>query len=594
MNTKSRTSTTTNKLHIVALTTALLILAATLCVSSAATQDEVYYVATDGVDAPGRGTAGQPWRTITYALDNVLDASTILVRPGDYVGRVRLRGDFAQGVVVRSELPYEARLYNTDDKVITTYDGCRGITLEGFDIAHGGPAAPALVVHLDGGGVEGYVTDITLYNNIFHDSYNNDILKINHGATEITVRGNMFYNQTGSDEHIDVNSVKDVTIEDNIFFNDFAGSGRTNPNNTSGFVVVKDSNGTHDWVLGSERVTIRRNVFLNWEGSTGYGFVQIGEDGTANMEARDVLIENNLMLGNAPNTMRAPVAVMGSRDVTVRHNTVVGDLPAYAFAMRLYAYGENQPNQNLRFYNNVWSDPTGTMGAHGGSANDFSDTPPGQTTSFTLDHNLYWNGGEALPYDSGELVNYTDDAHRLVADPLLGNQAGLVVPHWDGSAFTDGSSTIREAFERLVQLYGTPTARSPVIGAADPANAPAEDILGRPRSAPDIGAVEFVPVLSLQGRPADRALDLRWSVNTTLPDATTWRITYYTTTLTAPFTTTDPLSATRAATLTGLTNYQWYTVTLNAMLDITPLLTDTVRVMPTDLRVYLPLVLEIS
>lgn len=43
----------------------------------------------------------------------------------------------------------------------------------------------------------------------------------------------MFYNQTGSDEHVDVNSVKDVIIEDNVFFNDFAGSGRTNPNNTA-------------------------------------------------------------------------------------------------------------------------------------------------------------------------------------------------------------------------------------------------------------------------------------------------------------------------------------------------------------------------
>lgn len=517
-----------------------------------------YYVATDGIDAPGRGTAALPWRTITYALDNVPDGSTILVKPGEYVGRVRLRGDFAQGVVVRSEAPYQARLRNTADKVITTYDGCRGVTLEGFDIAHGGSGAVALVVHIDGGGVEGYVTDVTLVNNIIHDSYNNDILKVNNGATHVTIRGNMFYNQSGSDEHIDVNSVKDVVIEDNVFFNDFAGSGRSNVNNTSAYVVVKDSNGTDDWVLGSERVTLRRNVFLNWEGSTGYGFVQIGEDGTANFEARDVLVENNLMLGNAANTLRSPIGAMGVRDVTFRHNTVAGDMPSYAFAMRLYTYGDNPTNQNVRFYNNIWSDPTGTMGAYGGAANDFSDTPPGETASFALDRNLYWNGGAAIPSDGGELINYTDDANRLVADPLLGGQAGLIVPRWNQGAgqFADGSATIRQAFERLVALYATPGTDSPVIGAADPAYAPADDILGRPRSLPDIGAVEFVSVLALHGAPADRAIHLTWEVNATLPVSTTWHVDYYTQTVSI-YTATDPNSAARSLTLTEhVLNYQ--------------------------------------
>jgi len=45
-------------------------------------------------------------------------------------------------------------------------------------------------------------------------------------------------------------------------------------------------------------------------------------------------------------------------------------------------------------------------------------------------------------------------------------------------------------------------------------------------------------------------------------------------------------------TLIGLTNYTSYTVTLNDMLDSIPFLTDTMRVMPTDGAVYLPLVLK--
>jgi len=83
-------------------------------------QSDVYYVAIDGADDIPGGTAGDSWATITYALDNVPDDSLILVRPGTYTGRVRLRGTFAQGVTVRSEVPYQARLRN-NDTVVTLY-----------------------------------------------------------------------------------------------------------------------------------------------------------------------------------------------------------------------------------------------------------------------------------------------------------------------------------------------------------------------------------------------------------------------------------------------------------------------------------------
>jgi hypothetical protein len=98
--------------------------------------------------------------------------------------------------------------------------------------------------------------------------------------------------------------------------------------------------------------------------------------------------------------------------------------------------------------------------------------------------------------------------------------------------------------------------------------------------------------LDLQDRPDDGAIHLDWTVHAYLPPTSTWRITYYSETAPSPVTYTGIVSPTRAYTLPGLTNYEWYTVTLNAMADATSILTDTVRVMPTNLFVHLPLVMK--
>lgn len=454
------------------------------------------YVATTGSDSSGDGTENNPWASITHATNNCNDGDTILVKPGMYNGLQRLQGQWTEGVTIRSEIPYQAQLRHSST-VVTCWYG-QNITFEGFDVAHDGPGASPLVMHVQNlNGASNPVQNIVIRNNIFHDSYNNDLLKINNGAIYITVEGNMFYNQQGNDEHIDINSVAGVIVQDNIFFNDFPGSFRGNSASGS-FIVVKDSNGSSDVFLGARQVTLRRNVMLNYTGSIGSYFILFGGDGAAYPEASDCLVENNLLLGNSSKTMRAPFGIKGCSDITFRHNTIVGNTPANAFAMRCNREGSNLQVDNIRFYNNAWSDPTGTM-------DDFSDTvvADNDTLFVNLSNNAYWNDGNSIPSDSSDLVNYTDDPSPVFGNPLFSLQANLIIPRWqaESNQFADGSATIAAAFQRLVALYGTPANNSALIDSANPAYTATEDILGKARPTgnfADIGAFEYVPTVPTQ------------------------------------------------------------------------------------------------
>ena len=111
-------------------------------------------------------------------------------------------------------------------------------------------------------------------------------------------------------------------------------------------------------------------------------------------------------------------------------------------------------------------------------------------------------------------------------------------------------------------------------------------------AAPDLGAYEFDPQLELHGAPGDQAIYLNWTVNVTLPATTTWTIAYDGPAGVPPSPIIGLAEPTRAYTLTSLTNYESYTVTLQAMADATPILTDVVRVMPTDQLLFMPLVVR--
>ena len=464
--------------------------------------DKRYFIAPQGHNSEDGGTQTKPWATISYALKHAEDGAIVWVLPGLYEGQVALTGSFPRGIVVRSCIPYQAQLRHNAEQVIICFT-CQGITLEGFDIAHSGPGAAVYVIQIQdllgkAGSGASHVSRVTLRNNVIHDSYNNDLIKINNGARQILIEGNMFYNQQGLDSHIDINGVLDVIVQDNVFFNDFAGSGRENANDTGSFVVIKDSNGGADDTLGASNIVVRRNVFFNWEGEpSGNAFIAIGEDPVTYYQAYDVLVENNLLLGNSPNIMRAAIQMRGSRDITFRHNTVSGNLPSLAYAFRLSRHPKNPPNKHIAFYNNIWSDPTGSMGSEDlddGWDTDFSDTNFGHTASFTLTNNLYWNGGTPINVDVQEMVNYTDDAQPIMANPFLTQMIEKTPPRWlpDQGHFANGATQIQDVFAAIVRQYGISSMDNAILSSSDPNHSPYEDILGTPRNRanPSLGAVE--------------------------------------------------------------------------------------------------------
>jgi hypothetical protein len=461
------------------------------------------WVATTGSDTTGVGTFSRPWRTLDYVLNvglPTLGAHEVRVMPGRYDDSVIIYRSFEEEVVVRSHIPHQAVLTNLDGggTILAVYvAGDANIAIEGFVFnAEGSTGEPcttrtANMIHFQDASNVRFENNIVYGNN--REPYCNDLLKINRSGSPNYPRGiqilnNVFYNpsQVAGNDLIDSVRAGELEIRGNIFFSDLG------MNESHSFVMLKRQVVGEDVPpdASSPRYQISENIFLNWEGNPGEAMLTFGGDGVPTYEVSDALVENNLMIGNSGNPIDAPFQFKGVRDITVRSNTVVGDFPGTAYGFLAGTNADNPVVESLRIYNNVFFDPTGTMGSM--FLFTFGLT---NNATFDLDNNLFWNDGNPLPTGGGVLPGA--DLNRVEADPgIETDQSAVVLPKWDTTLnqFESGSLTIEEEFARLVDAYGAIPAGSAAVGGSDPANAPAKDIRGWSRDgAPDLGAFEIPP-----------------------------------------------------------------------------------------------------
>jgi hypothetical protein len=96
--------------------------------------------------------------------------------------------------------------------------------------------------------------------------------------------------------------------------------------------------------------------------------------------------------------------------------------------------------------------------------------------------------------------------------------------------------------------------------------------------------------VGLTAIPGDRTIHLAWVVNAALPAGSTWEISYTGPAGVPPSPVSGLPDSTRALTLTSLTNFVPYTITLQAVHSGNPIMSAAATVMPSDTVFFLPVV----
>ncbi|HDQ70689.1 MAG TPA: hypothetical protein ENN19_01180 [Chloroflexi bacterium] len=385
-------------------------------------------------------------------------------------------------------------------------------------------------------------------------------------------------------------------IEDNVF----AYGGHHTLGVYSRYNVIRNNyfhNETNpdNWDFEGYRASISEGLWAGYNLYEGNRFGHAGASGLA-LRSRNNILRFNTFYHNGSGGIQVVSSAAGSDHAdhnriyhnTFYHNGHLATDPGFQGGMYFANWSNQSPVGNV-VKNNIFYDNRNGSVTYEGRVDpqvvennwEQNDTDPGFI-------DLTDNGPDDPTLPDLRLRSHSAaiDAGAWLTTITSGSGSGAVFQVADAGYFTDGWGVIAGD---LIQLANGQWAR--ITGIDHGTNTITVDTalswtqgmglaLAYVGAAPDLGAYEFTPLLTLHGAPGDQRIDLSWTVSVTLPATTTWRLGYQGPAGDEPSPVTGIVSSTRAYTLTGLTNDLWYTVTLNSMLDGAPFLTDTVRVMP--------------
>jgi len=510
-----------------------------------------FFVAPDGNDS-NPGTEALPWRTIQKAASTLVAGDTVYIKNGTYHETVQPKNSgTSKGYIVYSAYPGHNPIIDGAG-VSGDYRGLfavRGsyIIISGLTVRNSKAAA----IHVRGS------NNIIIRGNRTEESASSGIGIWR--SSNIVVDGNVVVNAvntpSGLQECITIADVEHFQVKNNQVYT------KDNRSINGPGIDVKDSssygeifkNVIHDlptsgiYVDAWDGYNHHHDIFQNYIYNTNTG-ISIGSERDG--EVRYLDIYNNVIY----HVSYAGISFQQAgndglrRDIDIFNNTIVESYSHGGAGILVRTYNV----QNIVLINNL--------------INFGPDTSSGQIKAY-------------LPEEIVSITNLVYGPKKQTQDPDL-------VEITAGTIDADPMFVSRETQDFRLQ------ADSPAVDSGSDVNLTSDyDGHSRPQGMGyDIGAFERIPDLMLSSTPMDQAIRLTWTVNDDiLPAADAWQIKYQTDTGTvyAPINITN--SSARTYTLTDLNNYVWYNITLNAMRNGSPFLTNTVRMMPTDIFVYLSL-----
>lgn len=261
-----------------------------------------YYVSPAGTDNSTCDLAN-PCDTLKTVLDNFNNigdtaVDSIVFLDGTYIGPNNgifmnvYKQVFEEGLIIRAENPYQAKLVNQGR--IFRIGGTQNVTIEGFEMYHDNGLSScstsnytSYIIHIDdvtnddngvtfidghdfgskkgpdtinydsdgkiidfGADGDIFTSNITIRNNIIRSSACEDLIKIQSGG-DILIEDNIFYDtaiidagtSSTAENAIDINSAVNVEVQNNIFFQDYSSValGTNTTFRTGPIITVKDS-----------------------------------------------------------------------------------------------------------------------------------------------------------------------------------------------------------------------------------------------------------------------------------------------------------------------------------------------------------------